>query len=147
MLSACGYQLRQQAVLDAGLKTIVWQAEIDADRFYPVLKQALANYQAELSNKPADVLLTLHALDVADSVLGKVRSLRATAIWSVTNAWGETIVYRHISTAIASESNVESDSALNLLQTQLFENLADSFVVQLSRITPDQLARSSESAS
>lgn len=142
LLSACGgYQLRQQAVLHESLHNLVWQTEVDADAFYPVLQRELANYQTRLSKEPADVLVKLHSLETSSSLLGKVRSYRATAIWSVTNVWGETIVYRHISTAMASESNVDSERELDQLKVQMLQNLAEQFVDQLSRISADQLTQ------
>jgi len=139
LLSACGFQLRQETVLVDGLSPMVWQAEVEANDFYQSFRDALADYQVSLAQQPADVLFTLHTLDVKDSVLGKVRTLSATAVWSLTNQWGDTIIYRRISSEQVSDTDVESASERAQLTAQLHQALSQKFIAQLSQVGVEQL--------
>lgn len=118
---------------------MVWQSEVEADNFYQSFRDELADYQVQLAQKPADVLFSLHSLEVKDTLLGKVRTLSATAVWSLTNQWGDTLIYRRISNERVSDSNIETESDLAQLTAQLHQALSQNFIAQLSRVTLDQL--------
>ncbi|MFQ3261465.1 hypothetical protein [Reinekea sp.] len=138
-LSACGFQLRQETVLVDTLSPMVWQTEVEASDFYQSFRTELADFQVQLVQKPADVLFSLHTLEVNDTLLGKVRTLRATAVWSLTNQWGDTVIYRRISSEQVSDTLVETDSDLAQLTAELHQALSQNLIAQLSQVTLDQL--------
>lgn len=138
-LSACGFQLRQETVLVDTLSPMVWQTEVEASDFYQSFRTELADYQVQLVQKPADVLFSLHTLEVNDTLLGKVRTLSATAVWSLTNQWGDTVIYRRISSEQVSDTLVETDSDLAELTAELHQALSQNLIAQLSQVTLDQL--------
>ncbi|MFQ3230419.1 MAG: outer membrane lipopolysaccharide assembly protein LptE/RlpB, partial [Reinekea sp.] len=121
------------------LSPMVWQTEVEASDFYQSFRTELADFQVQLVQKPADVLFSLHTLEVNDTLLGKVRTLRATAVWSLTNQWGDTVIYRRISSEQVSDTLVETDSDLAQLTAELHQALSQNLIAQLSQVTLDQL--------
>jgi outer membrane lipopolysaccharide assembly protein LptE/RlpB len=139
LLSACGFQLRQETVLLEAMSPMVWQSEVDADSFYQTFRDELADYRVQLHQDPADVLITLHSFDVKNTLLGKLRTLQVTAVWSLTNQWGDAIIYRRISHAQVSKADDDASQFLDELTVQLYQALSEKIIAQLGQVREEQL--------
>lgn len=140
LLSACGFQLQTEQTYPAGLSPMVFATQVPAGELYDELVEAFAEQSLRLSQRPADVLLTVHALDYQQARIGQFDAVQVTVQWSLINAWGDAVIYKQL---LIERAEVQRDDALpnqyDELNKQVNNQLAMSILAELRLVETSAL--------
>lgn len=148
MLSACSFQLQTQQSFPAGLSPMAFTSEVPVDSFYEALTEVFAQESLRVSQRTAEVLLTVHELDYLNTRIGQFDAVSATLQWSLVNPWGESVVYKKTVVERAEvQRSLDAPDAFSTLTEQVNRALVQSMLAEFRRLPSDEFVQQAGPAS